>query len=253
MAATRAAPRYKLIGGRLGRIFEGYSSMRLLISAALAAVVVSAMFGALPASATTYNYVGQTYTTNADPTIYGTQMTGSVTFNQDTSNFTGLIYVSSGVVTALNLTSGTITATLPYFDIFADPASPYFSPLVFPGNPNGLVPDYFRLVNGSIQAWLLQGITPSYELVAPSYQLYSQGDSSICNGCGFGFDNIQSNFPTGTIYAEKNQNQALWSITPTAAVPEPSTWAMMLLGFASLGFMAYRRSRKDNGLALAGA
>jgi hypothetical protein len=227
--------------------------MRLLISAALAAVVVSAMFGALPASATTYNYVGQTYTTNADPTIYGTQMTGSVTFNQDTSNFTGLIYVSSGVVAALNLTSGTITATLPYFDIFADPASPYFSPLYFPGNPNGLVSDYFRLVNGSIQAWLLHGITPSYELVAPSYQLYSQGDSSICNGCGFGFDNIQSNFPTGTTYAEKNQNQALWSITPTAAVPEPSTWAMVLLGFAGVGFMAYRRSRKDNGLALAAA
>ena len=25
------------------------------------------------------------------------------------------------------------------------------------------------------------------------------------------------------------------------AVPEPSTWAMMLLGFAGLGFMAYRR------------
>jgi hypothetical protein len=27
----------------------------------------------------------------------------------------------------------------------------------------------------------------------------------------------------------------------TAAVPEPSTWAMMILGFAGLGFMAYRR------------
>ena len=25
------------------------------------------------------------------------------------------------------------------------------------------------------------------------------------------------------------------------AVPEPSTWAMMLIGFAGLGFMAYRR------------
>jgi PEP-CTERM motif len=27
----------------------------------------------------------------------------------------------------------------------------------------------------------------------------------------------------------------------TAAVPEPSTWAMMILGFAGVGFMAYRR------------
>jgi hypothetical protein len=32
---------------------------------------------------------------------------------------------------------------------------------------------------------------------------------------------------------------ANWSLT--AAVPEPSTWAMMLLGFAGVGFMAYRR------------
>jgi hypothetical protein len=28
------------------------------------------------------------------------------------------------------------------------------------------------------------------------------------------------------------------------AVPEPSTWAMMILGFAGIGFMAYRRKSK---------
>jgi hypothetical protein len=27
------------------------------------------------------------------------------------------------------------------------------------------------------------------------------------------------------------------------AVPEPSTWAMLILGFAGLGFMAYRRQQ----------
>ena len=30
----------------------------------------------------------------------------------------------------------------------------------------------------------------------------------------------------------------------TAAIPEPSTWAMMLLGFAGLGYAAFRRTRK---------
>jgi hypothetical protein len=35
-----------------------------------------------------------------------------------------------------------------------------------------------------------------------------------------------------------------------APVPEPSTWAMLLLGFAGLGFMAYRRKSKP---ALTGA
>ena len=30
----------------------------------------------------------------------------------------------------------------------------------------------------------------------------------------------------------------------SAAVPEPSTWAMMVLGFAGVGFMIYRRRRE---------
>jgi hypothetical protein len=32
----------------------------------------------------------------------------------------------------------------------------------------------------------------------------------------------------------------------TAAVPEPSTWAMMILGFAGVGFMTYRRRKQSN-------
>ena len=30
----------------------------------------------------------------------------------------------------------------------------------------------------------------------------------------------------------------------TLSIPEPSTWAMMVLGFASLGFTGYRASRQ---------
>jgi outer membrane lipase/esterase len=35
--------------------------------------------------------------------------------------------------------------------------------------------------------------------------------------------------------------QALWAAGFEAAVPEPSTWAMMLVGFVGLGFAGYRR------------
>jgi hypothetical protein len=35
-----------------------------------------------------------------------------------------------------------------------------------------------------------------------------------------------------------------WEIRVTESVPEPSTWAMMLLGFAGVGFTAYRRKLK---------
>ncbi len=34
-----------------------------------------------------------------------------------------------------------------------------------------------------------------------------------------------------------------------ASTPEPSTWAMMLLGFAGLGFAGYRKSRKAAAIA----
>ena len=39
------------------------------------------------------------------------------------------------------------------------------------------------------------------------------------------------------------QNDVL-TISAVAAVPEPSTWAMMILGFAGVGFVAYRRNGK---------
>lgn len=40
---------------------------------------------------------------------------------------------------------------------------------------------------------------------------------------------------------------AISEVLTVPAVPEPSTWAMMILGFAGVGFMAYRRSRRGDG------
>jgi hypothetical protein len=47
---------------------------------------------------------------------------------------------------------------------------------------------------------------------------------------------------TGT-WANPEHRTSTLNITAdiTAAVPEPSTWAMMILGFAGVGFMTYRR------------
>jgi PEP-CTERM motif len=33
-----------------------------------------------------------------------------------------------------------------------------------------------------------------------------------------------------------------------SAVPEPSTWAMMILGFAGVGYLAYRRRNQATAL-----
>lgn len=57
---------------------------------------------------------------------------------------------------------------------------------------------------------------------------------------------------TSHIYAQVNDvagaysnNYEFFDVTVSAvsAVPEPSTWAMMILGFAGVGFMAYRRRK----------
>jgi hypothetical protein len=50
----------------------------------------------------------------------------------------------------------------------------------------------------------------------------------------------------GGIQSYNNEVGAGSITTPsvTTAVPEPSTWAMMILGFCGLGFMAYRRKPK---------
>jgi hypothetical protein len=43
-----------------------------------------------------------------------------------------------------------------------------------------------------------------------------------------------------------NTSPGTWTLSPAtiSAVPEPSTWAMLLLGFAGIGFLAYRRRAK---------
>jgi hypothetical protein len=53
-----------------------------------------------------------------------------------------------------------------------------------------------------------------------------------------------------TLYLYNSVTDSIYDLTNASAqlgvsaVPEPSTWAMMLLGFAGIGFMAYRRKSK---------
>jgi hypothetical protein len=54
------------------------------------------------------------------------------------------------------------------------------------------------------------------------------------------FEDVASNGPVG-----------FGEFALTAAVPEPSTWAMMILGFCGLGFMAYRRKQSGAALSVA--
>jgi PEP-CTERM motif len=56
-----------------------------------------------------------------------------------------------------------------------------------------------------------------------------------------GIHSVSFSGTSGTVGFDNFQFGALTAVAP---VPEPSTWAMMLLGFTGIGFMAYRRKSK---------
>jgi hypothetical protein len=55
--------------------------------------------------------------------------------------------------------------------------------------------------------------------------------------------------PTGNAYGELSSNPSAFGVGTftLTAVPEPSTWAMLLLGFAGLGFASYGARRTSAG------
>jgi hypothetical protein len=60
-------------------------------------------------------------------------------------------------------------------------------------------------------------------------------------------DSVATQFAYGTTpntYIDYYNGQFIPANFSVSAIPEPSTWAMMVLGFAGIGFMAYRRKSK---------
>ncbi|MDE2378875.1 PEP-CTERM sorting domain-containing protein [Bradyrhizobium sp.] len=111
--------------------------------------------------------------------------------------------------------------------------------------------------------WGFRFYTPSS--LDLSQELVGQALSNGCffanptGACGFGnsgglnfFGNTSSD-PLGTSFFVLTTNHgsgdAMAIASITAAIPESSTWAMMILGFGGLGFMAYRRRSKAAMLA----
>jgi hypothetical protein len=65
------------------------------------------------------------------------------------------------------------------------------------------------------------------------------------NGAGGGIVlEMLTQGPAFLFQLEENGGIVAPGATFTSGVPEPSTWVMMILGFAGLGFMAYRRKSK---------
>jgi PEP-CTERM motif len=103
------------------------------------------------------------------------------------------------------------------------------SETVFFTDPSGAISDVLNFDyaassggNGSLTGFVITGILSATDLA----------------GVGI---NATAIAPEGTLFAFNN---AFISSSIQTAIPEPSTWAMMMLGFAGLGYASWRRGAK---------
>jgi hypothetical protein len=141
-------------------------------------------------------------------------------------------FVNSGV-------PGTNTVT---FDITQSPVPAVSSPTIF-GVKNVAV-----VLNGksfdTSDEILFAPASGNSEFIGDTDSLFSNTLGNIlATGAYFTGTTAAPTFKLGT-YGTSGDSLTITDIT--AAVPEPSTWAMMILGFCGIGFMAYRRR---NGLS----
>ena len=122
-------------------------------------------------------------------------------------------------------------------------------------NLNFLRPLGIQYQNGQFAGFVF---IADFAFQGKEYQIKSEGGPitvKLLNGIALPGGDPFGN-PTGSslINAHFNVgNASLSNVTPfnptvTSAVPEPSTWAMMILGFAGVGFMAYRRRHQSAAL-----
>jgi PEP-CTERM motif len=94
-------------------------------------------------------------------------------------------------------------------------------------------------VDDNVMIYYRTGTTGAYTLLAVS-------PTNLSNQAAFDFTSLAlgaGTYQFEVFYADRSSTQASLTLdaTVTAAVPEPSTWAMMILGFFGVGFLAYRK------------
>jgi hypothetical protein len=116
---------------------------------------------------------------------------------------------------------------------------------------------YFISIGGLPSSGTINGFTNDFTLSLKFADAASLGSPSLtlCGEPGFicGPLSQPSWFASGATVSSNGDIflATVGTVEAIAAVPETSTWAMMFLGFAGVGLLTYRRSRKDGVLALA--
>ena len=78
----------------------------------------------------------------------------------------------------------------------------------------------------------------SYSLTPPNNQGYTL--TSLV------FPNVSGPLTFTDLGPSDQEGNLIDNVVVSTGVPEPSIWAMMVVGFAGLGFIAFRRGRKTS-------
>jgi len=188
---------------------------RVALLVALSALVAA---GARTADATTYGY-------NVDFTVGTTTITGSIVTSCDNNCLLGTVNTfdgtNAGNVVSWSFSDGTTTLS-------SGGTNKFFagSGLFLEATPTGIVD---QNVTGGQNTFSAVFQTSNMSEYVEFYNTASPA----------GKDTIYVHFPDGS-----ENTTFTGPETIATAVPEPSTWAMMILGFCGLGFMAYRRKNQ---------
>jgi PEP-CTERM motif len=174
-------------------------------------VVAAALLAAISTSASA-DIVMYTYDVNY--TIQGNAVTGDIVLNCDSCSVTSADLLSWSLSFPGQSATGT-TATFSGADLSATPSNIIFTSTT------------------SADAVFAQGSSPQNGLA------FFFGDPSAAGFCAVSGGSGSFGACQGGVLTPATTANSL--TIAVAAVPEPSTWAMMILGFTSLGFMAYRR------------
>jgi hypothetical protein len=184
------------------------------------------------ADAVTFNYVGADFLGAHDPFTTSENVTGSITFAAPlAANLTlnSSFNISNVTPVAFSFTAGPETLTSASF-------SPNFTTFQFSTD-----------AAGNITAWdIVIGLGGGGQFILDNFTtgLGDVGDQ-VSVGANFVGD---ANYNPQEAFA---LNHVAGQFTIAAAVPEPSTWAMMILGFVGVGFLTYRRKQNGSALRLA--
>jgi hypothetical protein len=222
--------------------------MRLTFLRLLAAVLLAAVGSSAQATAIRYtvNEAGlQSQQCLPNCAVFGF-LTGTITTDGTTgvglgpSIITSWNLVLNDGTNIVNLTSANSFITSNFSSLFS--ATPSDLSFDFSGNPNQELIEFTSSSNGAQLA----------EIFAGTFS----GTPATLEPGGVGIWTGSVDHPDlGLFVAYKAEVTELIGTggvpVEVAAIPEPSTWAMMILGFFGIGFMAYRRCNQNAALSAA--